>query len=92
MKYRSQLTISTVIIEWITSSDERAAQLVKNDIRKEIRKLEFALNINVLREELVVGKYRITVNEQDFSMFAMNWLSEDPRLEWRMFNLGSTTS
>lgn len=86
------MTISTVIIEWITSSDERAAQLVKNDIRKEIRKLEFALNINVLREELVVGKYRITVNEQDFSMFAMNWLSEDPRLEWRMFNLGSTTS
>ena len=83
--------LSTVIVEWITSSDERAAQLVKNDIRKEILKLEFALNINVLREEQVMGKYRITLNEQDFSMFAMNWLSEDPRLEWRMFNLGSTT-
>ena len=84
--------VSTVIVEWITSSDERAALLVKNDIRKEIRKLEFALNINVLKEELVTGKYRITLNEQDFSMFAMNWLSEDPRLEWRMFNLGSTTA
>jgi hypothetical protein len=81
-------TVSTVIIEWITSSDERKAQLVKNDIRKEIRKLEFALNINVLKEESVAGKYRITLNEQDFSMFAMNWLCEDPRLEWRMFNLG----
>ena len=79
--------LSTVIVEWITSSDERAAQLVKNDIRKEILKLEFALNINVLREEQVMGKYRITLNEQDFSMFAMNWLSEDPRLEWRMFNM-----
>jgi hypothetical protein len=83
--------VSTVIVEWITSSDERTALLVKNDIRKEIRRLEFALNINVLKEELVSGKYRITVNEQDFSMFAMNWLCEDPRLEWRMFNLGSTT-
>lgn len=84
--------VSTVIVEWITSSDERIALLVKNDIRKEIRKLEFALNINVLKEEVVAGKYRITVNEQDFSMFAMNWLSEDPRLEWRMFNLGSTAA
>jgi hypothetical protein len=85
-------TVSTVIIEWITSSDERKAQLVKSDIKKEIRKLEFALNINVLKEESVAGKYRITVNEQDFSMFAMNWLSEDPKLEWRMFNLGSTAA